>query len=57
MYLCLHKRRINHIFFINEIEESSMIKKDMQAGKRKIRSELETKMADDVNMHFKQIKP
>ena len=35
-YMYLHKWRINHIFFLSEVEECSRIKKDMQFGKRKI---------------------
>ena len=56
-YLCLHRKRINPIFFLTEVEESSRIKKDMQFGKKKIHTELEKLMIEDINMHYLKIKP
>jgi len=27
IYMCLHKKRINHIFFLNEVEDCSTVRK------------------------------
>lgn len=48
----LKNKKINQILYINEIEEASKVKKEMQSGKRKVMCDLEYEMLKDIRIFY-----
>jgi hypothetical protein len=55
-YLRLHKNHVNPIVFINDIEEATRVKNTMAQGKRKINSDLERVMLQDIDKFYQMKK-
>lgn len=51
-YLCLKKKYVNQIVFLNNIEDAKNVKQLMSQGKRKIESDLEKVMKADIDVIF-----
>jgi hypothetical protein len=55
-YLRLNKTHVNPIVFINDIEEAQRVKETMSQGKRKINSDLERVMMQDIEKFYQMRK-
>lgn len=51
-YLGIHKRHVNPILFIGNVEEAQRVKEVMAQGKRKVECDLERTMMQDVDRFF-----
>lgn len=51
-YLGIHKRHVNPILFINNVEEGKRVKEVMAQGKRKIECDLEQVMRQDIDRFY-----
>jgi len=52
LYLNLKCERVNQILFINDVEEASIVKHDMESGKRRIFCDLEHVMLKDIKTFY-----